>query len=119
MNWFCGIVTSECIPCGSDDRFSTVKKDTDFFWDFPELFTELIAALCEVLFEEFWMKLSLPSREKAPYTVLEVWDSFLELEDSNSQRKMVIVSNEIRLIVLEEVGTKHRESYTGNHISLI
>ncbi len=30
---------------------------------------------------------------------------------------MVIVSNEIRLIVLEEIGTKHRELYRKSHIT--
>lgn len=30
---------------------------------------------------------------------------------------MVIVSNEIRLIVLEKVGTKHRELYRKSHIT--
>lgn len=30
---------------------------------------------------------------------------------------MVIVSNEIRLIVLEKIGTKHRELYRKSHIT--
>lgn len=95
-----------------------IDKYTNFFWYFSEFFSELITTLCKMLFKNSRMEFSFIRREKTPDTVFEMRNAFLEFENSYSERKMVIISNEIRLIVGYIVSTKH-SIYTGNHISFM
>jgi hypothetical protein len=93
-----------------------IDKHTDFFGNFSELFSELITALGKVLFKSTRMKFPLFWWEKTTHTIFEMWYSFFELENSYSERKMVVISNEIRLIIGYIVSTKHRELYRKSHI---
>lgn len=93
-----------------------IDKHTDFFGNFSEFFSELITALSKMLLKSTWMKFPLFWWEKTTHTILEMWHSFFEFENSYGERKMVVISNEIRLIIGYIVSAKHRELYRKSHI---
>jgi len=93
-----------------------IDKNTYFFWYISEFFSELVATLPKVLFKNSRMKLSFLWREKTTDTILQMRNTLFEFENPYSEREMVIISNEIRLIVGYIVSTKHRELYRKSHI---
>lgn len=117
MDWLFGVGAREGVSGRGHEGFAVIDKDADLFRQFSDALPQLIAALSEVLLEKPRMEFPLLGRKETAYAMLQMWYPLLEFQDADSQGKMVVISYEIRLIVLDKISTEHRALDGKSHVA--